>query len=171
MATIYNQGKTALPNNPFYVTGKHLQTVQSRLSVTVATAAVGDLYVLAEGLSLASRIHKIVPKNTSGTLTAATSNDVGFYKYNSAGALVPVNTASPNVLVAAADYSAGLANGVDLLAGLTDLKARQSIGALLGLGVDAEPIGGVVLALRTNVAPTTNNRVLDIETTIEEATR
>lgn len=170
MATIYNQGRAAYPKNPFYQTGKHLQTVQSRLSVTVATAAVGDLYVLAEGLSLASRVHKIVPKNTSGTLTAATSNDIGFYKYVN-GVLTPISTAGTTVLVAAADYSAGLANGVDLLAGLSDLKARQSIGELLGLGVDAEPAGGVVLALRTNVAPTTNNRVLDIETTIEEATR
>lgn len=171
MATIYNQGRTALPRDPFYQTGKHLQTVQSRLSVTVATAVVGDLYVLAEGLTFASRIHKIVPKNTSGTLTAATSNDIGFYKYRSDGTLTPITTAGTTVLVAAADYSAGLANGVDLLAGLTDLKARQSIGELLAMGVDAEPVGGVVLALRTNIAPTTNNRVLDIETTIEEATR
>lgn len=170
-SVVYNIGKQNKPKDPFYTVGKKNMTVRGRLQVVVASAAVGDIYVLAEGLSLADRIDSVVAVSASGTLTAANSWDIGFYKLNSAGAMVPVKASGGNELVSAADYSAGIAAGTDLIAGMSDANSWKGIGDLMSLGVDAEPAGGVFLGLRSNVAPTTNNRTLDIRVTIEEATR
>lgn len=173
-STIFNLGKTAKPRDPYYQTGKAaLLNIRGRLQVVVASAAIGDIYVLAEGLSLADRVDAVIAKATSGALTAATSNDIGFYKYNNLGVLVPVKASGGNELISAADYSAGLTANTDLIIGITDVNSTKSIGEMFSpvLGPDAEPIGGVVLGLRTNVAPTTTNRTLDIQVVIEEATR
>jgi len=166
--TIYNQGKAAKPKNPFYVTGKHLQTVQSRLLVDVSEAAANDVYVLAEGLSGAARVHRIRAAVASGTLTAANDNDIGFYKYKSDGTLVAVDK---DILVDGADYSGGIALGTDLLSGMSAANAVKSIAELLGVGVDSDPVGGYVLAMTMIVAATTNDRTLDFDVVIEEATR
>lgn len=168
MATVYNQGRTAKPRNPFYQTGKQLQMVHSRLRVDVATNANGDVFVLAEGISAADRVHRIRAGNASGTLTAANDNDIGFYKYKADGTLVAV---SKDKLVDGADYSGGITAGTDLLAGMSDTDAVKSVGELLGVGVDAEPIGGYVLAMTMNTKATTTSRTLDFDVLIEKATR
>lgn len=47
----------------------------------------------------------------------------------------------------------------------------KSVGELLGVGVDAEPIGGYVLAMTMNTKATTTSRTLDFDVSIEKATR
>ena len=168
MTTWTNQGKTAKANDPFYQTGKNLMTVQSRHLVDVSELTNGDVFVLAEGLSYADRVHRIVAMAASGTLTAAADNDLGFYKYAADGTLVAIDV---DILVDGADYSGGIALGTDLLSGLTAANAVKSIGELLGLGVDSEPVGGVVLAMTMNIKATINDRTLDFDVQIEKATR
>lgn len=168
MATIYNQGKVAKANNAFYQTGKKLITVHARHLVDVSEITDGDVYVLAEGLSYAARVHRIAAGAASGTLAAADDNDIGFYKKASDGTLVELDK---DILIDGADYSGGIALGTDLLSGLSAANAVKSIGELLGKGNDAEPVGGVVLGLTMNTKATTADRTLDFDVVIEEATR
>ncbi len=166
--TIYNQGKVAMANNPFYQTGKRLKTVHCRHLVDVSAAAVNDIYVLAEGLNLTDRVHRIETKVASGALAAGTDNNIGFYKKNADGTLTEIDQ---DILVDGADYSAGIALGTDLLSGLSAADAVKSIGEHLGLGADADYVGGIVLAMTMVVAVTTTDRTLDFDVTIEESTR
>jgi len=163
-----SQGKTAKENNPFYQTGKQLVTVHSRHLVDVSELTNGDVFVLAEGLSYADRVHGIIARTASGTLTAATDNDLGFYRYKSDGTLEAIDK---DILVDGADYSGGITISTNLLNAQTATTAAQSVGELLGKGVDAEPMGGVVLALTMNVKATTNDRTLDFDVQIEKSTR
>lgn len=171
MATISSVGRIAKPRDPFYEVGKQITELHQRHNVVVATAVAGDIYILAEGLSFADRVDSIRTGTAIGTLTAATDNDIGFYKRSPTGALVEIKTNSKAALVDGANYTAGVAIGTDMIGGLTDANSVKSIGELLDLGVDSEPVGGVILALTTNVAPTTNNRALDLIVKIEKATR
>ena len=168
MTTIYNQGKVAKPNDPFYTVGKCLTTVQARHLVDVSENTNGDVYVLAESLSYATRVHRIVSATTTGALTAATNNDIGFYRKDADGVLVAIDA---DILIDGANYASGIALGTDLLSGLSAADAVKSIGELLGLGVDQEPSGGVVLALTMNTKATTQDRTLDFDVLIEQATR
>lgn len=168
MTTWTNQGKAAKARDPLYQTGKQLLTVHARHLVDVSELTDGDVFVLAEGLSYADRVHRIRAAVASGALTAAADNDLGFYKYKADGTLVAIDK---DILVDGADYSGGIAIGTDLLSGLSAANAVKSIGELLGLGVDSEPVGGVVLALTMNTKATTNDRTLDFDVMIEKATR
>jgi len=166
--TIYNEGKVAMANNPFYQTGKKLTTVQARHLVDVSAGAANDIYVLAEGLNLTDRIHRIVAAVASGTLTAANDNNIGFYKKNADGTLTELDQ---DILIDGADYSGGIAIGTDLLSGLSAADAVKSIGEHLGLGADSDYVGGIVLAMTMVVAATTTDRTLDFDVQIEDATR
>lgn len=165
-----NALNTASTKNPRFATGKRTKTVEYEASITAANSDIGDLYFLVEGLSFADRISGLRP-NSAGTpaLTSATDNDLGFYYKNEDGTYTAFGTGDE------------LWNGVSLATALTSpnlltalnasLDASQNIGELLGLGVDKEVVGGVVLALQTNVANTaTGPLLLRLSIDIDEAT-
>lgn len=168
MTTWYNQGKTAKPRNPFYQTGKQLETVQSRHLVDVSELTDGDIFVLAEGLSYADRVHRIRPNVAVAALTAANDNDLGFYFKKLDGTLVAIDK---DILVDGADYSSGIAISTDLIGALSAADAVKSIGELLGKSVDQEPAGGIVLAWTMNTKATTQDRTVDFDVLVEKATR
>lgn len=166
MTVYYPLGKTAKPNNPLYQTGKVLTTVHARVFVDVSEIANGDVFVLAEGLSVGSRIHRILSPEATPALTAATNNDFGFYKKNPDGTLTALDA---DILVDGTDLSSSIAQG-DLLRLNAALDRTKTIGELLSITSEKQPVGGVVLAMTMNTKATTNDRTLDLDIIIEHAT-
>lgn len=138
--------------------------------VYATTGNVGDLHVWAGPLTIDDRISRIY-SNGLVALTSATSNDLGFYYTKDQGlTYTPVKSGGGNELWSAISLAAAVTAFIDLLTSKnTGLDNTKSIRDLLSLGPDAEPIGGIYLIHRVNVAQSAGGTVdLDIE--IEEST-
>lgn len=166
MTVYYNQGKAAKANNPLYQTGKKLSTVHTKVLVDVSELTDGDIFVLAEGLPIDARIHRIMSPEAVPALTAADDNDFGFYKKDGDGNLVALDA---DILVDGGDLSSSIAQG-DLLRLNSSLDRTKTIAELLGVGSDSEYVGGVVLAMTMNTKATTTDQTLDLDIVIEHAT-
>ena len=174
MSDKVNALNTASPKNPRFATGKKTKVVEFEAALTAANSAIGDLLILAEGLSFADRISGLFPNAANiPALTAAVDNDLGFYYLKEDGTYSSIFGDS------AVDGVDVLWNGVDL-SGVTPfgniltgenaaLDHSQNIGELLGLGVDEEPFGGVILAITMNVANTATATV-SVATHVDVAT-
>jgi len=166
MATgIRSNGFTEYPKNPGNSVGKKLRSVF--YEKTIATGAgVNTLHILAGPLSLNSKIAAIV--GATPALTSANDNDLGFYKLEADGTFTVLGTGDE------------LWNGVDLSSALTyrellgtlntSLDRDDSIGTILGISQENEPVGGVYLGLLIKTASTATSEVLKLEIKIEEAT-
>lgn len=168
MTTWFNDGRaaSAKPLNPMYKVGKKLLTVHSVVQVDVSELTDGDVFVLAENLDGASRIHRIMTPEPTPALAAATDNDFGFYQYDIEGNLEAVDV---DVLVDGANLSSSVAQG-DLLRLNASLDRKATINSLLGRTPETAPAGGYVLAMTMNTKATTTDRTLDLDIIIEEAT-
>lgn len=165
-------GFTAYSKNPLYTVGKKIRSVDSRFALTSGTSNNGDQLVLAGGLTFGDKILGII--SSSPAFTSANDNDLGFFKKNADGTFTALKDSSGN---SAKDI---LWNGVDLSSALsyrellrtlnTSLDTTKNIGQILGLGADAEPVGGVYLILTMNTANSAAAPVVNFEIKVEEAT-
>lgn len=174
MADKVNALNTASPRNPRFATGKRSKIVEFSADLTSGNSANGDLLILATGLSFADRISALFPNAASiPALTAATDNDLGFYHVKEDGTFSSLFGDSVvdgvDVLWDGVDLSGVTPFGNILTGENSSLDHSQNIGELLGLGVDEEPFGGVVLAITMNTANTATATVT-IATHIDEAT-
>lgn len=169
MADKPNTLAAAKTKNPRFRTGKKTRTVEYAGVFTAANSGAGDKCVLAGPLSLADRISAVRPGG-AGTpaLTGATDNDLGFYTYDSAGALKEIDK---DIIWNGVTLASAL-TAPNLLTSLnTSLDHSKNIGELLSLGVDQEPSRGVFLVLTTNAANTaTGPLTLQLFIDIDEAT-
>lgn len=168
MAVIKTAGVTAKPRNPVYTVGKKLRTVNAVVTLVSANMANGDIVELAGPFTLSSRIARIISPASTPALTAATDAKLGFFKKNSAGALVVVNTGSDAVLWNGVTLATAISGNI-LLVLNSSLDKFKTIGELLALGEDNEPSGGVYLGLTFPTKPTAGG-TLDLDIVIEEAT-
>lgn len=169
MATFNSIGKAAFPKNPMYQTGKKMRKVNYK-EVYATTGTNGDIHVWAGPLTIDDRISRIYG-NGLPALTSSTSNDLGFYYTKDQGlTYTPVKAAGGAELWSAISLASAVTVFSDLLTTKNSgLDNTKSIRDLLVLGPDAEPIGGIFLCHRVNVAQSAGGTVdLDIE--IEEAT-
>ena len=164
MTTFYNNGLQAKAKNPMYRTGKKLTTVHSQLTVDASELTNGDIFVLAGGLPLDARVHRIFSPNATPALTAATDNDIGFYKMVD-GALVALDK---DIVVDGATLASALSTR-DLLSLNSSLDRSKTIGELLSLTNEKEPASGVYLCLTMNTKSTADG-VLDLDIVVEYPT-
>lgn len=169
MATLNSIGKAAFPRNPMYQSGKKMRKVNYK-EVYATTGNNGDIHVWAGPLTLDDRISRIYA-NGLVALTSATSNDLGFYYTKDQGlTYTPVKVGGGNELWSAISLAAAVTAFIDLLTSKNSaLDNTKSIRDLLALGPDAEPIGGVYLCHRVNVAQSAGG-IIDLDVEIEEAT-
>lgn len=160
---------TSEPKNPAFQGGKIVRKIDFSASLTSANSDDGDILELAGPLSLADRVAGIYANTSGGTpaLTAADDNDLGFYYKNSEGSYVALDA---DILWDGVDLSSAITSTGNLLIGQnTSLDESKNIGALLGLGADKEPAGGVFLCLTMNTANTAT-ATLRLSVEIDEAT-
>ncbi len=159
---------TASDKNPRFKTGKKTRVVEFSADLTAANSAVGDLLILASGLSFADRISGLFPNAlTVPALTSATDNDLGFYYKDETGAYIELDK---DILWDGVSLASASTFGNLLTAKNAALDHSKNIGELLTLGVDKEPAGGVYLVLTMNVANTATATVriaahIDVATT------
>lgn len=161
MTTWYNNGRTAKANNPLYRTGKVLKTVHSVVTVDASELTDGDVFVLAEGLTSAHRVHRIMSPNATPALTSASDNDIGIYKKNTDGTLTVVDK---DIIVDGGTLASALTTR-DLLSLNSSLDRSKNIGDLLGIYSDSG-YPELVLALTMNTKSTADG-VLDLDIVIE----
>jgi len=166
MATgIRSNGYTEYPLNPLYSGGKKLKS--AFYHKTIATGAgTNTLHILSGAHSFDDKIAAIV--GATPALTSATDNDLGFYKLEEDGTFTALGSGDE------------LWNGVTLATALsyrellgtlnTSLDRDDSIGAILSLSSESEPVGGVYLGLLIKTASTAASVDLKLEVKIEEAT-
>lgn len=160
MATIYTLGNQAKPKKPVYYNGRVLKTVHAQFTKG-ASDANGTIYVLAQGLPVSARIHRLqLPSGVAAT-AGLTSVDFGFYKADNATAI------TANALVSAQTFATALAN-IDLLSVNGSLDRTKTIGQLLSLTPETEPQGGVTLAATANTSGA-NAVTIDMDIVIEYA--
>ena len=160
---------TAQANNSRFEVGKKTRTVEFEASVTAANSDAGDLFILAKGLSFSDRISGL-RANSAGTpaFTSATDNDLGFYYENEDGTYTELDKDIlwDGVSLATAKTDPNLLTSLNAA-----LSHDQSIGELLGLGVDDEPARGVLLVMTMNTANTATGPLLfRLAIDIDEAT-
>jgi len=162
---IYSTGVTNKSNNPFYTVGKSIPVVESEFTITAASTANGDQYILAGGLPLESRVKALMAKNATPALTGATDNDVGFFHMVD-GVLIEIDA---DALIDG--YSLATAKSTrDLLYDATPaLDRTKNIRDVLGLDDDVNYTGGVFLVLTMKNKPTANG-VLRIDVELEQST-
>lgn len=158
---------TASSKDPFNTVGKKLRTIPASFTVTSAGAAIGDIYILSGPHSVDSRIVAVL--GTTGAMTSANDNDLGFYKKLADGTFAQIGTGDE------------LWNGVDLTSAKTyqdlllglnaSLDTTKTIRDFLSLPPDQEPFGGVYLGFRTNVASTAATITNRLKIVVEEATQ
>lgn len=81
MATYENLGMINKPNNSGYKSGKVLSTVNAVLDDTIyngETKAAGDFLLLTDGISIDSRVHRVV--SFVGDTTGSTDNNIVLVK-------------------------------------------------------------------------------------------
>jgi len=166
MTVYYNDGRTAKPSNPVYRTGKKMKTVTSKVSIDVSEATNGDVYVLAEGLTVNSRIHRIMLPQGAVQFAAAADNDIGFY-YMKGSTLTAVDA---DILVDGWDLTAAATACIDVLSKNSSLNKSSTIGDLVSLNSDSTYADGLYLCLTVNTKETTADKVLDFDVVIEEPT-
>lgn len=148
------------PRNALYTTGKELRLVHAQIEKKADTAN-GAVFVLASGLPLSARIHRITfPKGTPA-LTGLTNVDIGFYRKSDDTVL------KADALVKAKSFATALTN-IDIVGdGVTEFDNTATIGELLGLGTDQTPAEGVNLCVTVNEAGNATG-VLDMDILIEQ---
>ena len=161
MTTWYNNGRTAKSNNPLYRTGKRMIVVHSVVNVDASKLTNGDVFVLAEGLTPAHRVHRLMSPNATPALTSATDNDIGIYRKNMDGTLTVVDK---DIIVDGATLANALTTR-DLLSLNSNLDRSKNIGDLLSIACDSG-YGELVLALTMNTKSTADG-VLDLDVVIE----
>lgn len=147
------------PRNALYSTGKELRTIHAKIDKKADTAD-GTAFILASGLSLSARVHRIMfPKGTPA-LAGLTSVDFGFYRKSDDTVL------KADALVKAKSFAAALTN-LDIVGdGIADFDNTATIGELLGLGPDQTPAEGVNLCATVNTAGSAAG-VLDMDIIVE----
>lgn len=166
MATgIRSNGFTEYPYNPANSSGKKLKSVF--YEKTIATGAgTNTLHILSGPHSFNDKINAVI--GATPALTSANNNDLGFWKKNEDGTFTVLG--SGNELWSGVDLSSALSYR-ELLGTLnTSLDRDDSIGTLLALSSESEPVGGVYLGLYIKTASTAASEVLKLEVKIEEAT-
>lgn len=162
---IRSNGFTEYARDPLYGSGKKLKTAV--YDKTIATGAgANTLHILSGPHSLDDKIVSVI--GAIPAFTSANDNDLGFYKKNADGTFTALGTGDE------------LWNGVDLSSALTfrellfslntSLDHDDHIGAILSLGPDKMPAGGVYLGLLIRTASTAASEVLKLEIKIAEAT-
>lgn len=165
MATgIRSDGFTNAPLNPLYSGGKKVKS--SYYQKTIATGAgTNVLHILSGAHSFDDKIVEVV--GATPALTSATDNDLGFYKLEEDGTFTALDA---DVLWDGVDLSSALSYR-ELLGTLnTSLDRTDSIGDLLSLSSESEPVGGVYLGLLIKTASTAASEDLKLRVGIEEAT-
>ncbi len=164
--TLRTVGYNAKPRNPVYSTGKKMLTVLASCFFDVSEATDGDLYILAGGLSLASRVDSIRVR-TLFDAAAAADNDIGFYK-KVGSTFVALDA---DILVDGLNLTtgSGVAAGYDLLSANATLDRTKNIGELLSLNTDGG-IDEVFVGLLVKTKETTADKTLELDVVIEEAT-
>lgn len=161
---VRSNGFTEYPYNPANSSGKKLKIVF--YEKTIATGAgTNVLHILSGPHSFNDKINAIV--GATPALTSANDCDLGFYKKNEAGTFDVLGTGDE--LWNGADLSSALTYR-ELLGTLnTSLDRDDSIGTILSLNSDSEPVGGVYLGLLIKTASTATSEVLKLEVKVEEA--
>lgn len=180
MTIFYSDGRLAKQNNSFYEVGKKLVTVNFRFDIVPAEMAIGDICIMAEGLSVSDRIHRVLNPDDQTSVSGASNNDFGFYYRKHDGLplqqsiilnddLVEVDK---DIILDGANFggiSPALHGQGDLLRHNTNLDRTKNIGELLGRSVDSDYSGGLIFAWTMNVKPTLASKV-DWDIVIEKAT-
>jgi len=172
MATgIRSNGFTEYPLNPLNSVGKQLVSVPYEKTILTG-AGTNTLHILAGPFGFDDVIQAIV--GATPALTSANDNDLGFYKKEEDGSFTVLNNSagvsSVDLLWNGADLSSALTYR-ELLGTLnTSLDRDDSVGKLLGLSSESEPIGGVYLGLLIKTASTAASEVLKLEVKIAKAT-
>lgn len=164
MATIFNDGRVAKPNNPVFQQGKTYRTVNAKVSFD-GDQANGDIVVLAESLTVDTRVARVLSVEPTPALAGMTSVQLGFYRKDTNGTLTAVDA---DALWDAQSFAAAKAQG-DLLRLNTTLDRSSTIGDILGTAVDASFANGLVLAL-TLIAAGSATGTLDLDIQLECAT-
>ena len=167
MAKISNQLAVSKPKNPSFQSGEPRAAVDVKYDFSTFTSADGDVLVLAE-VSLGDRVSGIYANTSAGlpALTAATDNDLGFYRLNGEGDLIAIDADAlwDGVTLASANTSTG-----NLLTGKNAaLDESLNVAEHLGVGYDAD-YGTIFLCLTTNTA-TSATPVLRLKVEIDKAT-
>lgn len=148
-----NLGFTAYPRNPAFGTGKKMKTVNCSLTFPT-TGAAGDQYILGGPFTLDQRISRLNVQ-AFPALTTATDSNLGFYYLKPDGTLAVVKASGGNELWSAVSLATAITVYQDMLQSKnSSLDRTKSIGQLLSLGSDKEPVGGVYLVLTLPTANT-----------------
>jgi hypothetical protein len=161
---IRSNGFTEYPKNPANSSGKKLKSVF--YEKTIATGAgANTLHVLSGPHSYDDKINAVV--GATPALTSATDNDLGFWKKEEDGTFTAIDQ---DILWDGVSLASALSYR-ELLGTLnTSLDRDDSIGGLLGLSSEKEPVGGVYLGLYIQTASTAASEDLKLQVLVEEAT-
>lgn len=168
MAVINSIGKVAFPRNSTFQVGKHLRKAGYKESVITAGAVIGDQRILAGPFTSDFRISRILA-NAMPALTTMAVN-LGFAKIDNSGNYVQLQANSLTALWSAVSLATAVTTYSDILTGKNSaLDNTKTIGQLLGIGPDAEPIGGIWLVMTTTAAQTAAG-TLDLDIEVDDPT-
>ncbi len=168
MAVINSIGKVAFPKNSSFQVGKKTRKVNYKEAVVTAGAVIGDQRILAGPFTSDFRIARILA-NAMPALTTMAVN-LGFAKLDAAGNYVQVQANSLTALWSAVSLASAVTTYSDVLTGKnSSLDNTKTIGQLLNIGPDQEPIGGIYLVMTTTAAQTAAG-TLDLDIEVDEPT-
>ncbi len=165
--TFRSDGVTNYPKDPGFKQGKKMRSTFFTKTVTSASSAIGDVYILGGPYTMDTRIAALM--GALPAFTSATSCDLGFYKTDLNGTFSPAKASGGAELCSAVDLSSSKTYQELLSVLNTSLDRTKNIGDLLSLTGESQPASGIYLGLRFNVANTAASVLLALETVVEEA--
>lgn len=170
MAVINSIGKVAFPRNSTFQVGKHPRKVGYKEAVVAAGAVIGDQRILAGPFTSDFRISRILA-NAMPALTSMVVN-LGFAKLDSLGNYVQVQANSLTALWSGVSLATAVTTYSDILTGKNAaLDNTKTIGQLLNIGPDSEPVGGIYLVMTTTTAQTAGGPLtLDLDIEVDDPT-
>ena len=169
MATTFrNDLYNAYPSDSMSGIGKNVRRVRAKKTFTSGTSAIGDVFILGGPFTVSDRIDGLY--GAIPAFTSANSNDLGFYVKNLAdGTFAPYSTAAATALWSAVDLTSAKTFNEQLTVLNTSLDLTKNIGDLCSLNADQQPVGGLYVGLRFNVANTASSAILNLSLEVEQA--
>lgn len=165
--TFRNDLHNAYPNDSMAGIGKNVRRVRAKKTFTSGTSAIGDIFILGGPFTVADRIDGLY--GAIPAFTSATSNDLGFYVKNADGTFSAFSTAAATSLWSAVDLSSAKTFNEQLTVLNTSLDLTKNIGDLCSLNADQQPVGGLYVGLRFNVANTAASAILNLALDVEQS--
>lgn len=154
MTTHNTLGFTNDPSNPLYGSGKVIRHVRA-LIYNATAFSDGDIVKLAKGLPLDAQIVGIDFPEGTAARSGLTDVDFGFFRNDNSVVL------DKDVLIDGVSFASARTSAVDLLgSNVSGFDRTKTIGELLNLTGETEPIGGVDLCATINTAGSTTGTIV-----------